>query len=79
MATTRTNLRLGKRDEGRLVSPEEFAEAEFDEPWTYEREERRLIVLAPSGEDHIDASEPWRDQLVLYKRDRPDVVPEGRQ
>ena len=74
MATHRPILRLGKRDEGRLVSPEEFAEAEFDEPWTYEREDGRLIVLAPGGEEHIDAGEPWRDRLVLYKLAFPHVV-----
>lgn len=74
MATYRPILQLGKSDEGRLVSSEEFAEAEFDEPWKYEREEGRLVVVAPSGEEHIDAGEPWRDQLVLYKLARPDVA-----
>ena len=74
MSTVRPILKFGKRDDGRLVSSEEFAEADFDEPWKYEREDGRLIVLAPSGEGHIDASEPWRDQLVVYKRDYPEVV-----
>jgi Uma2 family endonuclease len=74
MPTHRPILQLGKGDEGRLVSSEEFAEAEFDEPWRYEREDERLIVLAPSGEEHIDAGEPWRDRLVVYKLDFPGVV-----
>ena len=56
-----------RRDEGRLVSSEEFAEADFDEPWKYEREDGRLIVLAPSGEGHLDATIPWRDELIVYR------------
>jgi Uma2 family endonuclease len=74
MATDRTILQLGQKDDGRYVSSEDFAEAEFDEPWRYEREEGRLIVVAPSGEGHIDAVEPWRDQLVVYKLTHPGVV-----
>jgi Uma2 family endonuclease len=74
MATTQPILRLGKSDEGRLVSSDEFAEAEFDEPWKYEREDERLIVMAPSGGGHIDAGEPWRDDLVVYKLAHRDVV-----
>ena len=74
MATTRTNLRLGKRDEGRLVSSEDFAEAEFDEPWKYEREDGRLIVMAPAGEEHSDIAEDWRDWLGAYRLIHRDVV-----
>jgi Uma2 family endonuclease len=74
MATTQPILRLGKTDEGRLVSSDEFAEAEFDEPWKYEREDGKLIVLAPSGEGHLYATVPWRDDLIFYRRDRPDIV-----
>jgi Uma2 family endonuclease len=74
MATDRTILRLGQQDEGRYVSSEEFADAEFDEPWRFEREDGRLIVMAPAGEGHIDASEPWRDQLVAYKIAHPGIV-----
>ena len=74
MATHRTILQLGRKDEGRIVSSHEFAEAEFDEPWKYEREDGRLIVLAPSGEEHIDGSEPWRDRLVAYKLANPAIV-----
>ena len=67
MATYRPILRLGKRDDGRLVSSEEFAEADFDEPWRYEREDGRLVVMAPSGEGHLVATVPWRDQLIFYQ------------
>jgi Uma2 family endonuclease len=68
-------LTLGPEDHGRAVSAEQFASADFVEPWTYEREEGRLIVMAPDGEDHVDFAERWCDALVLYKRlDRPDIV-----
>ena len=66
---------LGPDDRGRLVSAEVFASADGLEPWRYEREEGRLIVMAPDGEDHANATEPWRDELVIYKRMvRPDLV-----
>jgi Uma2 family endonuclease len=74
MSTHRPLLRLGKSDDGRLVSSEEFAEADFDEPWRYERVAGRLVVMAPSGEETLDLSEPWRDALIFYKRDHPDIV-----
>lgn len=74
MSTVRPTLRLGKRDEGRLVSSEEFAEAEFDEPWRYEREDGRLLVLAPSGEGHLKGTIPWRDQLIFNQHANPGLV-----
>ncbi len=74
MATDSKVLQLGAADAGRLVSQREFAEAEFDEPWTYEREGGRLVVVSPCGEGHVSASEPWRDRLGAYKLTRPDLV-----
>ncbi len=74
MATHRPVLQLGRNDEGRPVSSEEFAEAEFDEPWKYERLDGRLVVLAPSGEEHIDATDPWYERLFLYKLAHPAFV-----
>jgi Uma2 family endonuclease len=74
MATHEPVLVLGPDDAGRLVSAEEFAAAEFQEPWRYERAAGRLIVMAPSGEDHVNCSEPWRDHLVVYKLAHPNIV-----
>jgi Uma2 family endonuclease len=74
MATGRTILKLGKQDEGRLISSEDFAEAEFDEPWKYEREDGRLIVLAPSGGEHLYATVPWRNRLIMYEKTNPGIV-----
>jgi Uma2 family endonuclease len=78
MATNGTEVReasaLGPGDHGRLVSDEEFAEAEFAEPWKYERVEGRLVVMFPDGQEHIDVSEPWRDRLGAYKLVHPEWV-----
>jgi Uma2 family endonuclease len=74
MSTDRTILRLGKQDEGRYLSSEEFAEADFDEPWRYEREDGRLIVMAPSGEGHLKATIPWRDRLILFFYGNPGII-----
>ncbi|HEU5117825.1 MAG TPA: Uma2 family endonuclease [Isosphaeraceae bacterium] len=67
-------LRLGKLDEGRYLSSEEFASAEYEEPWRYERIDGRLVIVSPAREVHQDSSEPWRDRLVIYKIQNPDVV-----
>lgn len=74
MATQRTILHLGKVDAGRPVSSEDFAEAYFDEPWKYERVQGRLVVLPPSGEGHVNQSEPWRDRLGAYRLTHPAVL-----
>jgi Uma2 family endonuclease len=74
MSTTRSVLKLGKSDEGRLVSSEEFAEADFDEPWKYEREDGRLIVMSPSGGGHLRATIPWRNRLIVYEETHPGVI-----
>jgi Uma2 family endonuclease len=71
---TAARLTLGPHDQGRLVSDEEFATADYVEPWKYERVEGRLIVMAPDGEEHVNLTEPWRDWLVAYKLAHPDVV-----
>ncbi|HEX8202059.1 MAG TPA: Uma2 family endonuclease [Isosphaeraceae bacterium] len=74
-SATVARLRLGPDDHGRLVTDEEFAEADYAEPWKYERVEGRLAVMFPDGHDHAVSSEPWRDALVLYKKlNRPDLV-----
>ena len=46
----------------------------FDEPWRYEREDGRLIVMSPDSKQHDDCSEPFRDHLGAYKLARPDLV-----
>jgi Uma2 family endonuclease len=74
MATLQPVLKLGPQDHGRPVSAEEFAEAEYEEPWKYEREQGRLIVMPPDGPGHDDSSEPLRDYLGAYRIAHLDLV-----
>ncbi len=75
MATVpKTVLRLGPDDDGRILSAEEFAGADYDEPWKYERERWGLIVMPPDGPGHDDSSEPIRDRLGAYRIAHPDIV-----
>ena len=48
-----TKLKLGLKDQGRLLTDEEFAGAECDAPYRYERVEGRLVVMSPSGKTHL--------------------------
>lgn len=74
MSTTIPTLRLGAADAGRVVSSDEFAHAEFAEPYRYERVDGRLVVVAPAGEFHIAGTEPWRDYLGMYRLGNPEIV-----
>lgn len=71
---SQTRLTLGPGDQGRLVTAEEFATADYLEPWKYERVEGRLRVMAPEGQPHVSAANPWRDRLVAYKLQHADRV-----
>ena len=64
----RSQLQLGRTDAGVRLTHEQFAEAVFEEPWRYERVNGRLVVMVPSGHDHIDAGEPIRDHFVAYRQ-----------
>ncbi len=74
MATGQTILHLGRGDDGRVLTAEEFAEASYDEPWKYERVDGRLVVMYPDSEAHDGASDPWRDRLVVYRMSQPQIV-----
>ena len=67
-------LMLTAQDEGLKLSREEFAEADYEEPWRFERAAGRLVVMVPAGHDHHRTVEPLRDHLVVYKVSHPDVV-----
>jgi Uma2 family endonuclease len=60
-------LELGPQDAGRPVSADEFADAAYEEPWRYERERGRLVVMAPDGGDHVETTDPWLDHLFSYR------------
>jgi Uma2 family endonuclease len=76
MATLQPVLRLGPQDHGRSITADEFADANYAEPWKYEREQGRLIVMPPDGPGHDRGSEPVRDYLGAYRLAHPDVVEE---
>jgi Uma2 family endonuclease len=67
-------LTLGPDDDGRFVSADEFASAEFVEPWKYEREGGKLVVMSPDGQKHHDSSRPWRRCRNAYWLDHPELV-----
>jgi Uma2 family endonuclease len=69
-------LRLGPNDRGRIVTSDEFREAECAEPWRYEREQGRLVVMPPDGPGHDRSSEPVRDHLGAYRLAHLDRVDE---
>jgi Uma2 family endonuclease len=73
-ARSRAQLELGPEDAGRVLSAEEFADAFYKEPWRYERVRGRLVVMAPDGGNHVRTTNPWLENLVVYKVNHPEVV-----
>jgi Uma2 family endonuclease len=71
---SRSQLELGPDDGDRVLSADEFADAIYKEPWRYERERGRLVVMAPDGEDHVEAAEPWLEHLIVYRVQHREVV-----
>jgi Uma2 family endonuclease len=69
-----SQLELGPGDAGRDISAGEFADAVFQEPWRYERASGRLVVMAPDGEAHIDAVDPWLERLFGYRSTHREIV-----
>lgn len=55
--------KLGPHDAGRQLTHQEFAEADYVEPYTYERVRGRLVVMSPAGPEHRGVSRPFRRAL----------------
>ena len=72
--TTLDPLHLGPLDVGRIISRDEFATASFEEPYHYERVEGKLKIMSPDGWEHVETSEPWRDELGAYRLAHPEIV-----
>lgn len=72
--STGLELHLGVADHGRRLSREEYAEAQYDEPWRYERVNGRLVVMAPAGPDHQRPNNRVRDYLGAYALAQPEIV-----
>ncbi len=71
---TKTELRLGVADNGIKLTREEFGEAQYEEPWRYERVNGRLVVMKPAGHDHQIPNNSIRDHLGAYKLAHPEIV-----
>ena len=59
-------LRLGPDDAGRRLTRAEYADADFVEPYQYERVRGRLVVMSPAGPEHRFVSRPFRRKLNVY-------------
>ncbi len=70
----RSQLELGPHDAGRPLTAEEFADADYEEPWRYERERGRLVVMAPDGGDHVETTDPWLEHLIVYRTHHREAV-----
>lgn len=69
-----SKLTLTQHDNGLELTHEEFAEADCQEPWRYERVNGRLVVMTPAGDDHHRVSDPFRDYLGAYRLSHRELV-----
>ena len=69
-----TILQLGPDDAGVKLTHEEFAHADCQPPFRYERVRGRLVVMSPPGEEHRLVSKPFRRELGLYWGLNRDIV-----
>jgi Uma2 family endonuclease len=67
-------LSLTPRDAGITLSAAEFAGADFQEPYRYERVKGRLVVMTPAGPKHRRVSRPFRRELGAYWASHRDCV-----
>jgi len=67
-------LRFGPKDDGIRMSASEFAVAEHQEPYIYERVKGRLVVMSPAGPEHRSVSRAFRRELGGYWAQHPNVV-----
>jgi Uma2 family endonuclease len=72
----KTALRLGPDQAGMRLTAEEFAEADYQEPFIYERVRGRLVVMSPAGPEHRRTSKTFRRELGLYWGLHTDLVDE---
>ncbi|HLJ10403.1 MAG TPA: Uma2 family endonuclease [Planctomycetaceae bacterium] len=71
---TQSQPRFSIADHDAPVASEEFAQAIFEEPWRYELVNGKLVVMSPTGDEHVEITEPFRDALVAYKLALPQRV-----
>jgi len=71
---TKVALKLGPEDAGLRLSAAEFAEADYQEPFIYERVRGRLAVMSPADSRHRQVSRPVRRALGGYWGLHPHLV-----
>lgn len=69
-----TRTKLGLKDQGRLLTDEEFVEGVYDEPYRYERMGGRLIVMSPSGKTHLSFIWFILRHLSLFDAGHPGII-----
>lgn len=69
-----STLILTPHDAGRELTHEEFAEADFQEPWRYERVHGKVVVMTPAGFEHNAAGQPFRNHLGAYMLSHPEIM-----
>ena len=74
MTTTTARRSLGPADAGCRLTRAVFADAQFQEPYIYERIQGRLVVMSPAGPEHRFVSRPFRRQLSGYWDRNPELV-----
>ncbi|MEX2286465.1 MAG: Uma2 family endonuclease [Planctomycetaceae bacterium] len=67
-------LVLGRDDHGALITHDEFATAQYDEPWRYERADGRLVVRKPADHDVQVSRSALVHHLLAYRQRCPNVV-----
>ena len=72
--STKTELHLGVADHGVKLTREEFGEAQYEEPWRYERINGRLVVMSPAGHDHQRPNNRIRSHIGAYELDHSEIV-----
>lgn len=69
-----TAIKLGPEQAGEKLTAEEFAAADYQPPFIYERVQGRLVVMSPAGPEHRLVSRPFRRELGLYWGQNPNLV-----
>ncbi len=67
-------LKFTPDDAGTRISADDFATADFQAPYIYERVQGRLVVMTPAGPEHRRISRPFRKALGGYWERHPEIV-----
>ena len=70
----KSKLYLSHTDEGIVLTREEYAEADTEGPWRFERANGMLVVMTPAGLEHHETVEPFRNHLGAYAIAHPEIM-----